>query len=101
MKRLSLVLTLALAVGLAAAAAPFASSAPDGLQAVAEQHGFAGQGQIRDLQAAAPARGYVFPATGGGRLATGLAGLAGTLVVFAMGYLLAAGMRRWAPARSR
>ena len=35
------ILALALAIGLATAVSPFASSSPDGLNRVAEDHGFA------------------------------------------------------------
>ena len=40
--RVFVVLAIAVAIGLATAVSPFASSSPDGLQRVAENHGFAG-----------------------------------------------------------
>lgn len=80
MRRITLI-ALAVAVVLAAAAAPFASSAPDGLERVAERHGFADAGRLARVQEHAAAPGYAFPGVGDPRLATGLAGLAGTLLV--------------------
>jgi hypothetical protein len=74
------ILTLALAIGLAIVAAPFASSAPDGLDRVAADHGFAARGKephapLIDYQAA-------------------LGGFAGTLLVFAVGAGVARAVRR-------
>jgi hypothetical protein len=73
------VIALTLALGLAFAASPFASPAPDGLERVAGDHGVRAQ----PVEHAAPAPGYAFPGVGDDRLATGLAGLAGTAGVFA------------------
>ena len=87
--RLFTVLALALAIGLATAVSPLASSSPDGLQKVAERQGFVDHGRVHRLQEDAPARGYAFPGVHDARLATGLAGFAGTLVVFAAGWGLA------------
>jgi hypothetical protein len=88
--RLLLVLAVALAVGLATAAAPFASSSPDGLDRVARDHGFAGAARVHD----APARDYAFPGIHDERLATGASGFAGTLVVLAGGWGLTAALGR-------
>jgi hypothetical protein len=82
---------LALAVGLAFFASPFASSSPDGLNRVAADHGFAGAAHAAR---AAPASGYALPGVHDERLAKGLAGFAGTLVVFAVGSGLAVVLRR-------
>jgi hypothetical protein len=84
--RLFVVLAVAVAVGLATAVAPFASSAPDGLNRVARDHGFAHHGRERS----APVAGYAFPGIHDERLATGAAGFAGTLVVFCAGWGLMA-----------
>lgn len=60
---------------------PLASASPDGLERVAEDHGFlekakdAPYGLIAD---------YVFPWVGNEAVATILAGIVGTLVVFAL-----------------
>jgi adenylosuccinate lyase len=74
------VFALALAIGLATAVSPFASSAPDGLNRVAADKGFAARqtaprDRLIDYRAA-------------------LGGFAGTLIVFAAGYGLARAVRR-------
>jgi len=80
------VLAVAVAIGLAAAVSPFASSSPDGLQRVAEEHGFAHRERTRE----APITGYAFPGIHDERLAKGVAGFAGTIVVLAAGWGLMA-----------
>jgi len=93
--RVFTILALALAVGLATAASPFASSRPDGLERVAADHGFTDAGREQP----GPITGYAFPGVGDERLATGLAGFTGTLIVFALGYgLVAVARRRPTPA---
>jgi PDGLE domain len=87
--RLFTVLALAVAVGLATAASPFASSSPDGLEKVAQEEGFLQGGRLARVQEKAPAPDYAFPGVRDERLATGLAGFTGTLLVFAVGYGLA------------
>jgi hypothetical protein len=89
--RLFVIFALAVAVGLGTAVAPFASSSPDGLQKVATQKAFIGDGRTRDTS---PIRGYAFPGVGNERVATGLAGFTGTLLVFGLGYGVAALARR-------
>jgi PDGLE domain len=88
------VLALAVAVGLATAASPFASSSPDGLERVAEDKAFIDQGELHAVQEDAPVPDYAFPGIDDARVATGIAGFVGTLVVFAVGYGLAALLRR-------
>jgi len=83
-------LALALAVGLGTVVAPFASSSPDGLERVAAEKGFAGEGRDRD----APIPDYAFPGIENERVATGLAGFAGVLGVLALGTGLAFVARR-------
>ena len=85
-------LALAVAIGLATAASPFASSAPDGLEKVAGDNAFLDRGQAH----AAPATDYAVPGVGEPRVATGLAGFAGTLIVFGVGAGIA--RRRTVPA---
>jgi hypothetical protein len=80
------IIVLALAIALATAVSPFASSSPDGLERVAADHGFAARGERR----AAPVLDYASDS----RLATGLAGFAGTLAVFGVGAGLAKVVRR-------
>jgi hypothetical protein len=87
--RLFTALALAVAVGLATAASPFASSSPDGLEKVAREQGFLEDGRLAAVQEGAPAPDYAFPGVEDERLATGLAGFTGTLLVFAAGYGLA------------
>jgi len=88
------ILALAVAVGLATAVSPFASSRPDGLERVAADQAFSDDGRLATLQEDAPAPDYALPGIGDGRLATGLAGLAGTLLVFGSGYGVAVVARR-------
>ena len=89
--RLLVAVGLALAVGLAFFASPYASSSPDGLNRVAADKGFAGAAEAR---AGAPVPVYAFPGVEDERLAKGLAGFAGTLGVFALGYGVAYTLRR-------
>jgi hypothetical protein len=90
--RLFTILALALAVGLAAAASPFASSSPDGLERVAEDKAFIDAGQSQS----GPITDYAFPGIDDERVATGIAGFTGTLIVFALGFGVAAAARRTA-----
>jgi hypothetical protein len=95
--RLFTILALALAVGLATAASPYASSSPDGLERVAGDQSFLDNGRPAAIQEDAPAPDYAFPGVGNARVATGLAGFAGTLLVFGLGYgvaTVARGRRR-------
>jgi cobalt/nickel transport system permease protein len=93
-KRAFAVLGLAVAVGLATAASPFASTHPDGLERVAIEQGFDGSGRLAGLQEDAPIPDYAVPEVADERLATGLAGFMGTLVVFGCAYGVAALARR-------
>jgi hypothetical protein len=90
MKRFT-ILAVALAVGLATAASPFASSSPDGLERVAADHAFLERGQAQETSALAD---YAVPGVESRRLATGLAGFAGTLLVFGAGSGVAVLARR-------
>jgi hypothetical protein len=93
-RRLFSILALALAVGLATAASPFASPHPDGLEKVAEEKQFIGEGKLAPLQEDSPIPDYAFPGVENERVATGLAGFVGCLGVFAIGYGLAYVVRR-------
>lgn len=101
--RIFVALALAVAIGLATAASPFASSAPDGLNKVAEQHGFSDRGRLHHVQERSPIPGYAFPGIGDARVAKGLAGFVGTLAVFglASAIAIAARRRRAVPPRAR
>jgi cobalt/nickel transport system permease protein len=80
--RVFTVLALALAIGLATAVSPFASGRPDGLEKVAADTAFSSAGQSHD----GPIADYALPGVDDPRLATGLAGFTGTLLVFALGF---------------
>ncbi len=79
--QVALVVSLLLAVF-----SPLASSSPDGLERVAEDKGFSGLAQETSFQLIAD---YVFPGIENEDVATILAGLIGTLVVFGVVYSLA------------
>jgi PDGLE domain len=83
--KLFTILALAVAIGLATAVSPYASSSPDGLEKVAGDKAFLEQGRLHPVQEDSPAPDYAFPGVEDARVATGLAGFAGTLVVFALG----------------
>jgi len=65
---------------------PLASSSPDGLERVAEDKGFIGLSQDMPFQIIAD---YVFPGVANEAVATILAGLIGTLILFGAGYGIA------------
>ena len=88
--RLFTILALALAIGLATAISPLASTAPDGLNRVAQDHAFEQRGTTHE----APVSGYAFPGVHNEKLAKGLAGFTGTLLVFALGFGLVKAARR-------
>ena len=62
---------------------PLASSSPDGLERVAENKGFIDLGREAPFQVIAD---YIFPGMENEVLATILAGLIGTLILFGMAY---------------
>jgi hypothetical protein len=97
--KLFTILALAVAIGLATAASPFAASSPDGLEKVAAHKAFVDQGKVHSVQEDSPVPDYAFPGVDDPRVATGLAGFAGTLMVFGLGYAAArVARRRTAPA---
>jgi len=71
---------------LVACLSPLASSSPDGLERVAEDKGFIGLGQEAPFQIIAD---YVFPGIENEAVATILAGLIGTLILFGVVYGMA------------
>jgi hypothetical protein len=81
---------LLLALGVALLS-PLASPHPDGLERVAEDQGFLDRAQDPPFQVIAD---YLFPGIENEAVATVLAGLVGTLIVFALGYGLALLLRR-------
>lgn len=92
--RILVMFALALAVGLATVASPFASGSPDGLERVADEKGFLDEGRLATLQENAPIPDYAFPGVKDQRLATGLAGFVGALGLMGLGYGLTAALRR-------
>ncbi len=64
--------------------APFASSSPDGLERVAEDQGFLERAEGKQVWKAAPVPDYEMPGVGRSGIATALAGVAGTLIVFGL-----------------
>lgn len=77
---------LLISIGLAVFVAPFACPWPDGLEQVAEKLGFAGRGGPATF--GSPMADYQLPGIGSATLATALAGLVGTIVVFLAAWLL-------------
>jgi cobalt/nickel transport protein len=69
---------------LAAVLSPFASAAPDGLERVAADKGFLERAETAPLWRSSPLPDYELPWVHGTRAATGLAGMAGTLIVFGL-----------------
>lgn len=68
----------------------FASSFPDGLEKVAEKKGFIDKAENAKPVISAPVPDYAWPGVADERLATSLAGIFGTLLVFGIGYGIAA-----------
>ena len=81
---------LLIALGLAILS-PLASSWPDGLERVAEDKRFI-QAALKPALEIIP--DYVFPGVGNEALATILAGLVGTLIMFGVGYGVGAMLKR-------
>jgi cobalt/nickel transport protein len=85
---------LMLAIFLAAILSPFASPWPDGLEKVAYIKGFLNKGEV-DPVFSSPIPDYTWPQVRSEKVATSVAGIAGTLLVFGIGYGLAALIRRY------
>lgn len=73
---------LFLALALAAFVSPHASSAPDGLERVAEDKGFIDKAEGAEVWRHAPAPDYTVPGVKDEGVSTALAGVLGTLAVF-------------------
>lgn len=92
--RAVLAVGLLVALLLAVAASPFASSAPDGLEKVAAEKAFIEQGETRGFQQDAVIPDYAVPGIADARLATAAAGFAGVLLMAAVGFGFARVHRR-------
>jgi cobalt/nickel transport protein len=84
---------LIVAIFLAIAISPFASPWPDGLEKVAEDKGFLKKGEV-EPPLRSPIPDYTWPGIKNEKLATAIAGVVGTLIVFGAGYGLAALINR-------
>ena len=84
---------LLIALSLAVFVSPFASTWPDGLERVAEDKGFIDLAEIQPA-VSSPIPDYAWPGIGNERLATSIAGLAGTVIIcglgIGLGYILSA-----------
>ncbi|MDD5258859.1 MAG: PDGLE domain-containing protein [bacterium] len=88
MNRRDILIGLGIALLVAIILSPFASPHPDGLERVAEDKGFLEKGEGKPL-VVSPIPDYTFPGIQNEKAATAMAGIAGTLVVFGLGYGLA------------
>jgi len=84
MKKKDILIGLIISLFLAGFISWFASSSPDGLERVAEDKGFLEKGDVRQA-VDSPIPDYAWPRIKNERLATSLAGIAGTLIVFGVG----------------
>ena len=94
------IVALVISVILAVFVSPFASSSLDGLEKVAEKHGFLERGE-NSVWGYFPIADYLFPGIKNEGVATGLAGLIGVIVVFGVGYGLLVVVKKIAFGRSR
>lgn len=81
---ISLIVALILAIFIS----PFASSSPDGLEKVAEDKGFIEKALDEGVWKFSPIPDYAFPGIGSEAIATAIAGLIGTLLTIAIGWLI-------------
>ena len=87
---------VAVAIALAVFISPFASSSPDGLERVAADRGFEAAATEQPVWRFSPFGDYQMPGISSEKVATAVAGLTGTVVLFALVLLIgrAAGRRR-------
>lgn len=88
MNRKDIFLGLTLALVLAGIFSLLASSWPDGLERVAEDKAFIEKAEVQPA-VSSPIPDYAWPGVENEKLATSLAGITGTLMVFGFGYALA------------
>ena len=84
---------LGVAIFLAVAVSPFASSAPDGLERVAADKGFLAKGEGTRVWRWSPIRDYTIPGVSSASMGTAAAGALGTLAAFGVGLLAAKALR--------
>ena len=80
------------ALGLAAGLSPFASSNPDGLNRVAEDHGFIDQAEDHALTDS-PVAGYAVKGVADDKVSKALSGVIGVVVTFGAALLLSKVLR--------
>ncbi len=85
MKRKDVIIGIIISLFLAGLISIFASPLPDGLEKVAEDKGFLEKGEV-EPPIKSPIPDYTFPGVKSEKLATSIAGVLGTLVVFGLGY---------------
>jgi len=73
---------------------PFASPAPDGLEKVAEHHGFAEKGESWTLWRYAPFRDYTLPWIENKKLSKAIAGATGAFAIFLIAVGLATCLKK-------
>ncbi len=93
MKKQDIIIGLFAALFLAVFLSPFASQWPDGLEKVAEEKGFIEKSEV-DPAINSPVPDYSWPGIKSEKLATSVAGVAGTLIVFLVGYGIAALLKK-------
>jgi cobalt/nickel transport protein len=93
MKRRDIIIGVVIALFLAGIISMFASSFPDGLEKVAENKGFLEKSEV-EPPIKSPVPDYTMPGLKNEKLATSIAGIAGTLLVFGVSYGLAILLKR-------
>lgn len=93
MNKKDIIFGLLIALALAVLFSPFASPWPDGLERVAQEEGFIEKGEVKPA-VASPVPDYLWPGMKSEKIATSLAGAAGTLAAFALVYCLAKLLRK-------
>jgi hypothetical protein len=93
-------LGLAMALVLGGVLSPFASPNPDGLESVAEKHGFAEKADSLQVYKGAPLPDYKVPGVKDDAKSTRLAGLVGTAAAFSVGLVAAYLLRTLARTRA-
>ena len=93
MNKKEILFGLLVAVFLAVILSPFASPWPDGLEKIAQDLGFLERGEVKPA-VSSPIPDYAWPNLKSEKLATSVAGVSGTLIIFGLGYGLAVLIKR-------